>query len=507
MKPRFRSGLFGIVLGVSAAVTLQPAKAQAQVKDTLVVAQQTDAYTLDPAKHTLITTANILFHIYDVLVTQDAEGAPKPALAVSWSNPDPLTWRFKLREGVKFSNGEEFNADAVKFTYDRALDPSFKAPNFSRIAAIKSVEVVDKYTVDFKTATPFPTMLFSVNEGAFASMIVPPDYLREKGPDALVTAPVGTGPYRLVEWRKDNRIVLEANPAYWGGAPKIARLIFRPIRETRTRIAELTSGGVDIAVDIPPEDVPPLKSGNTKVAAIASDTLYFYAFDTLKPSPLQNKLVRQALNYAVDVDAIQQALLSGMGQRIALTLPTTAFGYDKSWQPYPYDPKKARALLAEAGYPNGFTIPLISRQGRYLKDREIMEATIGFLAKVGVKVEAQYLSPGVWAEISEKKARDGISFPGWGGRDPDIVWHPLLHTGQYQSYYSNPELDKLLDAGRSTLDLNERKAIYAKAAAIIKEEAPQLPLLQPPLIYGMNARLHWQPRGDGVIDLRQAYFE
>ena len=115
------------------------------------------------------------------------------------------------------------------------------------------------------------------------------------------------------------------------------------------------------------------------------------------------------------MDAIQQALLNGMGQRIALTLPTTAFAYDKSWQPYPYDPKKAKALLAEAGYPNGFTVPLLSRQGRYLKDREIMDATIGFLAKVGGKVEAHLVAPGDWEEMSEKKARDGISFPGWGG--------------------------------------------------------------------------------------------
>jgi peptide/nickel transport system substrate-binding protein len=500
------AGIAGLLISTTALVGLLT-PAFAQDTSTIVVAQPADALTMDPAKHSAFPTANIMFQIYDALVTQNAKGDFEPALATEWSNPDPLTWRFKLRQGVKFHNGEDFNANAVKFTFDRALDPAFKAPYFSRISAIKSVEVVDDYTVDFKTAAPFPTMLFSLYEASFAAMIVPPKYVAEKGPDALATAPVGTGPYKFVEWLKDDRVVLEANEDYWGGAPAVKKVIFRPIKEVRTRIAELTSEGVDIAADIPPEDVSNLETGNTKIASIASDFVFFYAFDTLKESPLQNKLVRQAINYAVDVDAIQQALIGGMGTRVALTLPTNAFGYDSSWAPYPYDPEKAKALLAEAGYPDGFTIPLTARQGRYLKDREIMEATIGFLAEVGIKVEPNYLEPGVWATVSEAKGREGIIFPGWSGRDPDLVWYPLLYTGQYQSYYSNPELDKLLDQGRSTLNADERKAIYAKAAAIIKDEAPQLPLIQPPLIYGLDATLDWQPRTDSMIDLRHASYQ
>jgi peptide/nickel transport system substrate-binding protein len=310
-----------------------------------------------------------------------------------------------------------------------------------------------------------------------------------------------------VEWRKDDRVVLAANAGYWGGAPKIANAVFRPIKETRTRIAELKSGGVNIAVDVPPEDVAGLKSGSTKIASVASDFLYFFAFDTTRDTPLKDKRVRQAINYAVDVDAIQSALLDGLGTRIALTLPADAFGYDKAWKPYPYDPKKAKELLAEAGYPNGFEIVLTARQGRYLKDREIMEATIGFLGKVGIKVKANYLEPGVWAQVSEKKGREGIIFPGWSGRDPDLVWYPLLYSGQYQSYYANPALDALLDQGRSTLDETERKAIYAKAAVIIKDEAVHLPLVQPPLIFGLSSKLNWKPRTDSMIDLRGASFE
>jgi peptide/nickel transport system substrate-binding protein len=216
--------------------------------------------------------------------------------------------------------------------------------------------------------------------------------------------------------------------------------------------------------------------------------------------------VRQAINYAVDVAAIQKAILNGYGQRIAVTLPRTAFAYDDSLQPYPYDPAKARALLAEAGLAKGFTIALTARSGRYLKDQEIMDATIGFLAKVGINVEPHYLEPGVWAQVSEKHGREGLMFPGWSGMDPDLVWYPLLHSGQYQSYYANPELDSLLDRGRATVDTAERIALYKQAAGLIKEEAVHLPLLQPPLIYGINARLDWAPRTDSMIDLRKAAF-
>jgi peptide/nickel transport system substrate-binding protein len=503
MRRQFRAAIVGLVFSTATCAGLL-SPALAQEADTIVVAQQVDALTMDPAKHSSLPTANVLFQIYDALVTKNAAGDFVPDLATEWTNPDPLTWRFKLRQGVKFTDGEPFNAAAVKFTFDRALDPNFKAPYFSRISAIQSVTVVDDYTVDFKTAAPFPTMLSSLYEASFAAMIVPPKYIADNGPNILATKPVGTGPYKLVEWRKDDQIVLEANPDYWGGAPAIKKVIFRPIKEVRTRIAELQSGGADIAVDIPPEDVSGLQGGSTKVASIGSDMVYFFAFNTLEKGPLQNKLVRQAMNYAIDVDAIRQAILGGMGSDVALTLPTSSFGYDPAWKPYPYDPAKAKALLAEAGYPNGFTIPLTARSGRYLKDREIMEASMGYLADVGIKVEPNYLEPGVWATVSEAKGRKGIIFPGWSGLDPDLVWYPILYTGQYQSYYSNPDLDKLLDAGRATLDVNARKAIYEKAAAILKDDAPNIPLVQPPLIYGLSARLNWQPRADSFIDLRKA---
>lgn len=250
-----------------------------------------------------------------------------------------------------------------------------------------------------------------------------------------------------------------------------------------------------------------LDTDDTKVAVVPSDFLYFFVFDTTRDTPLTNKKVRQAINHAVDVDAIQQALMNGMGERIALTLPVNGFAYDPTWESYAYDPEKAKALLAEAGYPDGFTIKMMSRKGRFLKDAEIIEASAGFLAQVGIETEIEYLEPGVWGQVSEKKGREGIIFPGWSGRDPNLVWYPLLKSGLYQSYFSNSELDTLLEAGAATIDAEERKEIYSKAAAIIKEEAPHLPMIQPPLIFGLDKSLVWAPRSDGIIDLRGAYYE
>lgn len=479
----------------------------AAVKDVLVVAQGADAYTMDPAKHTTFPTATVLFHIYDPLVTLDEKGNIRPCLAESWTTIDDNTWQFKLRQGVYFSNGEEFDAEAVKFTIDRVLDPKTNAPNRSRLAAIERVEIVDKYTVNIITSEPYPTLLHSLTENSFNSLIVPPKYMQENDEDILATKPVGTGPYELVEWVKDDHITLKAKTDYWGGTPAIKEIIFKPIPEVSTRVSELKSGGIDVAPAIDPELIPTLEEAEgTKVAVVPSDRLFFVVLNTLEGGPLADKRVRQALNYAVDVDAIIQSIMSGYGERLAVTLPKDAFGYDPSLTPYPYDPEKAKELLAEAGYPDGFTVPFISRQGRYLKDKEIVEAVAGYLEQVGVKTEIQFVEPGVWAQISEKHERKGLSFPGWSGLDAELVWYPLLYSGQYQSYYSNPELDKLLDEGRSTVDEAKRKEAYSKAGRLIKEEAVHIPLFQVPHIHGLHSKLDWQPRMDEIMDFRKASF-
>ena len=483
------------------------ATAAAPAKDTIVIAQGTDAISLDPVKHTTFTTQNVLWHIYEPLVTRDAKtGAYLPMLATEWKVVNPTTWEFKLRSGVKFHNGDPLTAEDVKFSFDRAIDPETKNPTRANLTQIDKIEVVDPQTVRFVTKGPNPVLLFRLSENSFSSVIVPSKYVKAGGPDILATKPVGTGPYKFVSHKKDERLELEASADYWGTKPAIKKVVFRPIPETAARIAELKSGGADLIVNVPPEQVSGLNAGATRVDVVPSDFVMMVVFNTLQPGPLQNKKVRQALNHAVDVDAIVKGVMGGQAQRISVSLPREAFSYPKDLQPYAYDPAKAKQLLAEAGFGSGFKVPFISRSGRYLKDKEVVEAVAGFLQKVGVETELRFVEPGVWADLSNKKGRDGLSYPGWSGADPELVWSNILFTGQLQSYFSNKQLDDHLTEGRTTLDEKKRLDAYKKAADLIKEEAPHIPLFQPPLIFARNERLQWNPRGDEVIDLRKASF-
>ena len=243
------------------------------------------------------------------------------------------------------------------------LDPDTQAPNKTRIAAIDHVDVVDEYTVNVVTQYPAPTLLQGMAEDGFCAMMVPVQHT-STSLETLGSEPVGTGPYMLKEWVKDDHITLVANDAYWGTAPAIKTIIFRPIPETSTAISELKSGGVDVITNVPPEQMDGLNTDTTKVVAKATDRLFYINVNTLEEGPLQNKLVRQAIAYAIDVDAINESLHGGMAQRTAINLPLEAFGYDASLTPYEYNPEKAKELLAL----------LVDRRGGFVTSADIITA-------------------------------------------------------------------------------------------------------------------------------------
>jgi peptide/nickel transport system substrate-binding protein len=483
-------------------------------QDTIIIAQGADAFSMDPTQHTVLPTAAILYHIYEPLIFRQADGSFAPGLAVSWAQEEPTRWRFQLRQGIQFTNGEPMNAEAVAFSINRAIDPATESPYRSRLSTIEGAQAVDEYTVDIFTTQPDPVLEHRLIQNSFASLIVPPKYVQENGGIIPDDAPVGTGPYKFQEWVKDDRVVMVDNEEYWGNdifwsdVPKPKTLIWRPIPETATRIAALRNGEVDIAVNVSPELASSInESPDTSVMVAASDFLYFVVMNTETIEAFQNQQVRQALNYAVDKQAILENIMLGYGEPIAVTMTANGFGYPDNLQPYPYDPEKARAMLAEAGYPDGFDAGVfMSRNGRYLKDAEIVQTIAKYLEEVGVKTEVQFVEPGVWGDLGSAHARGDMNFPGWSGLDPDLVWYAILHCGQFQSYFCNEELDALLDAGRSTIDKNERAAIYQQAGEMIYDLAPHIPLFQPPLVYGVNSKLVWEPSGDDLINLRGVYF-
>lgn len=496
MRNRARITRVTVLLALVTTTWVLPV--HAQPKGRLVIAQGGDPSTLDPHMHAENYTFAVIRHTFDHLIrrfVKDGKLAHEPELATSWTALNSTTWEFKLRRGVKFHNGEDFNAEAVKFSIERVLNPAQKARWRWAFSEIERVDIVDDFTVRIITKKPFPTLITNL---AFTMPIVPPRYVREKGDAYVATHPVGTGPFKFVRWTKDEEIVLEANEGYWRGAPKAKTVVFKPIPEESTRVAALLSGQVDIARGVPPSLVRQIEeSPRAKVLKVPSALNIHIVLDTLKEGPLKDKRIRQAINYGVDKEGLIKNILEGHGFPLGGPLTPVMFGYDPGVKPYSYDPERAKRLLAEAGYPQGFSLTLNVPSGRYLKDKELAEAIAGQLEKVGIRLQVVVHEWGTYVT----KWPDGVVpmyMLGWAGTwDADGILSPLFLSGQRFSRWANPEFDRLVEAARSTLDQSERLRLYSQASALAHEEAPWLFLLHGMDIYGVNrAVMDWEPTSD-----------
>jgi peptide/nickel transport system substrate-binding protein len=241
------------------------------------------------------TTSTQLEHMYDRLLDRDPKTLrPKPMLATGWKVTNDTTWEFALRQGVKFHNGEAFDAQSVKATMDYLKDPNSKSHYAAYWKMVKEVQIVNDYTVRFVTEKPWPSLIDRASLTDF--LVMPAKALKELGPEKLAQKPIGTGPFRFVEWRRDDRLVLERNPDYWGGPAEVSRVTFRFIPEFSTRLAALLSGEVDIIKDVPPHAVEPVeKSGRAKIRSAVSSRINYLALVNLKPGPMQDLRVRRAM--------------------------------------------------------------------------------------------------------------------------------------------------------------------------------------------------------------------
>jgi peptide/nickel transport system substrate-binding protein len=489
-----------------ALLTCGPALADGKV---VKVAIGTDASSMDPPMSTNLTDKNISTHIYDTLLFRNSEMKTTPNLAISWKMISKTTWEFVLREGVKFHNGEDFNAEAVKFSIERILDPGMKAPSFAQFTAIKSVSVVSPYVVRIETKEPYPVLLAVLAE----LWIVPPKYTKEKGKKNLAKRPVGTGPFKFVRWLKDERIELVANEDYWKGKVKIDQAVFIPIPERGTRIAMLKTGEVDIAGDIPPFMVSQLKSDtNIDVITAMGARAYFLGINCMADSPLKDPKVRQALAFAINVDSIIENTLGGYALRLASLLTPRHFGHNPALKPYPYDPDKAKKLLTEAGYPNGFSVAFDAPNGRYLMDKEIAQVIAGQLKKVGINAKLTIKEWGTYVGQFRKKKKEDMAplyFLGWSipTFDADAILFALCTPDKTYSRYVNAEVAEILKKARYTLDASQRESLYHKALEIMYTDMPVVPLYQLKDIYGRRTNVHWNARTDERILLHDTYID
>lgn len=491
-----------LVLLLLAAV---PGVGRAQSPTQIVISQPAEATTMDPGRSTQVLTVNYFYNLYDSLTRWDANLKLQPALATSWKRLNDTTWEFALRPNVKFHDGQPFTAADVKATLDRNLVVG-KTVVTSGFATIESVQVVDPLTVRVVTKKPDPLLL--VRMAQMGSQIIPARLATDEGVKELARKPVGTGAYRFVEWVKDERLVMEANPDWWGWEgrkPPIERVVWKPIPDDFPRLVALEKGEVDIITNVPPDRIQAVAEGKTTrvVSAPSTRTVTFW-MNTTQP-PLSDRRVRQALHHALDVPTIIRTLYAGQGKPFSGGLADTDFGHNPSLQPYPYDPARAKALLAEAGRAGGIDVTLHAGSGTMVNDKHLLEAIADMWAKVGIRARVEMMEMGARQRMNNDRTvpPNGLLLinPQSTLLDADgSLWRLFHPNGLGGKYWvgSQPgqRFHDLMEEARYSLDPKKRRQLYAEATRIIHEEKPWLELFQEVVVYGTSRRVVFQARPD-----------
>jgi peptide/nickel transport system substrate-binding protein len=458
--------------------------------NVLVVGQIAEPASLDPHISTAMNDFRIAVNVYDGLV-RNAPGTLdiEPALASSWTiSDDGLTYEFKLREGVSFHDGTPFNAEAVKFNFDRMLkeDHPFHStgpfPLSFFFSSVASVDVVDDLTVKFTLKEPYAP--FMSNLASPTGLIVSPAAVEQYGAD-YGRHPVGTGAFKFEQWQSNTSVTLSRNDDYWDGAPSLEAVIYRPITDANTRVAEMLSGGIDVLLETPPDNVAQFRSDAAYQVKEAVGPHVWYVMLNAKDGPFADKRVRQAVNYAVNKESLVTDVLQGTAEVSAGPIPPAFnWAYDETLQPYPYDPEKAKALLKEAGAEGAKLTFLVTEGGSGMLDPVPMGTAIqADLAAVGLDVEIKTYEWNTFlSEVNPGlEGKGDMAEMAWMTSDPDTLPFLTLRTAAFpdkggfnSSYYSNAEVDALLDKARVSTDTAERATLYKQMQQITHEDAPWL---------------------------------
>ena len=447
--------------------------------------------SLDPGQLTDINSMKLLGALYDTLVRFKPNSFDlTPGLATDWTiSPDLMTYTFKLRQGVHFHDGTDFNADAVKFTYDRLLDPNsqyadtgpfpFAAGYYGSIA---QTVALDPYTVQFQLKRPDSALIdaFTLNTGRIVSPTAVQNY--RKG---FAQNPVGTGPFKFVQWDHDVRIALTANPDYWDGTPALSQMVFRPLVDEQTRITEFLSGGVDIIFDVPPDNIDQVQNNSSAVfLSQPGPHVWWVTLNTQRP-PFDNLMVRQAVNYAVNKDALTQDILRGTGTpAVGPIPPAITWAYTDQVTQYAYDPDRARALLQQSGVRLPLNLTFwVTESGSGMQSPKTMGTAIqADLAAVGVNTQIQtfewgaYLNKygaglGMEADMAELSWMFDSGDP--AHMLPNNLYGPSCSPKGFNGgCYQNSQVDQLMDDAVKISDRDQRGALYRQIQGIVADTAP-----------------------------------
>ena len=482
---------------------------------TLKVGASSGVNSLDPHFHNETPTNSVNYNIFDGLINFDKDLKPYPVLAQSWKVLDDVTWQFKLRHNVKFHNGNPFTADDVVWSFNRAKTGE-KSGFKGALSAIASVEKVDDFTVNMTTNGPFPILPRKLSY----LRIMDKESSEKLNDGTLGLTPVGTGPYKLVRWQKGQILVLEANKDYFRGAPAIDKVEIRPLTNDSTRVASMLSNAVDIIDRVPVRDVPRIKSNPQFNFYMRPGLRLIYLqmdqhrekspyVEGCDKNPFLDPRVRKAFYLGINEDAIVKHIMGGFAVAAGQYYPVAVNGYDKGTTRPAYDPEKAKALLKEAGYENGFTVTLDSPNDRYINDEKIAQAVASSLAKIGITVKVNAIPK---ASFFPKANDTDSSFNliGWACTDGDgsAFLDANVHTydqdkgyGRYNGgRYSNPGVDAIIERSAKILDADARKKLLIQVMhkALVGEQNI-IPLHYQVDLYATAKKVKLAPRADNYL--------
>ena len=447
----------------------------------LRVALESDVVTLDPPMFTDVYSNYVSSQIHETLFQVDHDMRIVPYLAEKLDQPNDTTYVISLRKGVKFHNGEELTAEDVKYTFTRVMDPATKSPRANNltdaIASADQIEAPDKYTVKITVKSPFAPFLERLTNGAL-------QILNKKAVDAAgadyAHKPVGTGPFKYVEWKTGEYVKVVRNDDYWDDKAKLDAVTFRPIPDANTRMAEVESGGVDYLMQIPAEDIDRYKKDSKFEVQIVDAINIGYLAHNMQKAPLNDPNLRKAINYAINKQEIVETIYNGTGTVAISPLNPSNWAHNPNVEPYKYDPNKAKELLKQSGY-KGEPIEVAFNQATELpKVAERIQAQVK--ENLGINLVLKPMEWGAFLTYIRGGDAHQMFLLGWNGNaDPDGILFPLFHSKNFgaagnRAFYKNEKVDDLLLKAQTTIKQDDRKAMYFEAQDIILKDAPWLPL-------------------------------
>ncbi|RXT54120.1 ABC transporter substrate-binding protein [Bradyrhizobium betae] len=501
----------------------------------LTIGVRAGPLSIDPNFTSAGTHAEAMKHIYDTLIKSGSDLELQPGLATNWSPIDATTWEFKLREGVKFHDGSDFSADDVKFSIERIPRVTGPNPTTIYVRRVKSVEVVDAHTVRVKTDGPAPTLPNDFVRLFVVSHVAARDYsdTPEKAAEGFNSgkAAIGTGPYKFVSWTPKEQLVLQRFDGYWGGKEPWDKVVRKEIPNDAARVAQLKAGQVDLIARIPASDVPTLEA-DSKLRIVRQNSVYSFnvSFDfrekppqikakdgsPLPKNPFQDPRVREAFDLAIDRKVITDIAMEGMGAPQSQLVTPNIFGYNTNLKITVADPGRAKKLLAEAGYPDGFKVVFTFTNDRLPGDKEAGTAIAQMLTAIGIDVQVN-AQPGAVFFPANTRGDYSLTMSGWGTLtgESNYTLSSLVHSnapdkklGAYNvRNYANPQLDALIQSAGIEMDDDKRRNDLEEANALVASDRPNLAIASIVSAWGMRKGLNIKPRSDEdtlATDIRPA---